>query len=57
MLCVLCSFPKFELNMTKIELTKVFFQLLFNSNFGSDQSTHNILSYIIGKSIAMRILF
>ena len=35
----------------------MFFQLLLNSKFGSDQSTHSILSYIIGKSIVMRILF
>ena len=55
MLCVFLSLPKFELNKAKIELTKVFFQLLFNSKLGSDQSTHSILSYIIGKSIVMRI--
>ena len=34
-----------------------FFQVLLNSKLGSDQSTHSILSYIIGKSIVMRILF
>ena len=33
------------------------FQLLLNSKFGSDQSTHSILTYIIEKSIVMRILF
>ena len=42
--------------MKSILYTWMFFQLLLNSKFGSDQSTQGILSYIIGKSIVMRIL-
>ena len=38
-------------------LTKMDFQLLLNSSHIWNQSTHNILSDIIGKSIGMRILF
>ena len=43
------------ISIKSIFYTWMLFQLLLNSKFGSDHSRHSILSYIIEKSIVMRI--
>ena len=45
----------FVISMDSIFCTGIVFQPLLNSKLGSDQSTHSILSYILGKNIVMRI--